>query len=105
MALIARTLEEARSVNEPLIAAQILHVQAGLLAGRGEAAAALNFYQVGDALHPSHQSLCRCQVAYNHLGLNYSKNMPRLSIYNTMMLLSQHYKRNILVTPGYAIRH
>ena len=50
LALIAQALEEARSVNETLMAANFLHVQAGLLAGRGEAAAALNIYQVGKLL-------------------------------------------------------
>ena len=50
LALIAQATEEARSVNETLMAAHFLHVQAGLLAGKGEAAAALNIYQVGKLL-------------------------------------------------------
>ena len=40
--LIARALEEAKSVNDPLRAAQVLHIQAGLLSSSGQVAAALN---------------------------------------------------------------
>lgn len=52
MALIDKALGEARSVNEPLLAAHLLHIRAGLLSGRGEAASALNAYQVQIVVSP-----------------------------------------------------
>ena len=53
--LIPRALEEAKSVNDPLRAAHVLHIQAGILSASGQVASALNTF---NDVVARYQALC-----------------------------------------------